>query len=186
MLSTERITPPRPLARLIKRAAQQDPNSEPGAAHDPPTAFDIDRWITAISHADLPALRTLATSDMTIESLAPRSPLHGTIRLEDFGELLTILSQQTDHTITLTITELTAQHDRIAIECHSTAQLADGSTINETHLAILYHRNGKAYHMRHHAESELIETIFGSLAPRRKPPTRPVATAKRTPTSVRR
>ena len=129
--------------------------------------FDVEEWIDALGRGDVGALREAATDDMIVETVASTSSLAGRRTFEEFSENLAVVSEMTKNGMEFEITELTAEGDRIALECVGRAELVDGSVFDELHFMILYLRDGKVYRVKKYAESGLVEAVFGSLVTRR-------------------
>ena len=129
--------------------------------------FDVESWIDALGRGDVDALRATATDDMVIETVGSSSLLAGRRSFEEFSENLEVLADLTKNGIECQITELIAEDDRIALEFLGRAELADGTVFEEVHFLVLYLRDCKVCRIKKYAESELVETIFGSLVRRR-------------------
>jgi ketosteroid isomerase-like protein len=129
--------------------------------------FDVEEWIDALGRADFRALRAAATDDMVVETVGSTSALAGSRTFEEFSENLAVVSEMTKNGLDCTITELTAEGDRIALEFVGKAELVDGTVFDEVHFMVLYLRDGKIYRLKKYAESGLVEAVFGSLVQRR-------------------
>lgn len=129
--------------------------------------FDVQAWVDAIGRADLGALRAAATDDMVVETVGTSTLLAGQRTFDEFSESVAVLADLTKNGLECEITELIADGDRIAVEFIGRAELADGTTFDETHFVVLYLRDGRVCRVKKYAESELIEAVFGPLVRRR-------------------
>jgi len=129
-------------------------------------SFDLQEWLDALSRADTDALRATATEDMIVETVGS-SALAGRRTFSEFSENLAVIAEITQRNLAFSITEVTVEDNRMAVEFTGRAKLPDGTVFDEVHFVILYLRDGKIYRVKKYAESELVESVFGSLARRR-------------------
>lgn len=136
-------------------------------SRDPDSASVVRRYVAAVEAGDQQGIRELFAQDATWTLAAGDLPISGTWRgrdtiLEEF--LATALSHYQPGSVSLEITGLIADGDRVALQWTSRARTRDGDAYQNDCIGVFTIRAGKI-----HAVREYMDTLYAAAAFSRAP-----------------
>lgn len=123
-------------------------------------------WFAAVNRGDEDAIRDMTTEDFGFMTKArqPEWLLYHWTR-EEFAKVPSTMSQLMVSPIQLTILDITAEGDRVAVEAETDMQMLSGKRYNNAYHFVFKLRDGKFYEVREYSCSHLAQSCFGAVVP---------------------
>lgn len=123
-------------------------------------------WIEAVNAGREDKIRDLTTEDFrfTCKAVQPEWLRYHWDR-EEFAKVPSTMSQVLVAPIQLTIVDMTAEGDRVAVEATSDCRMLNGKRYNNAYHFLFKLRDGKFYEAFEYSCSHLAQSCFGAVTP---------------------
>lgn len=122
-------------------------------------------FVTALGKGDVPGIATVISQD--IEAIATGTCLlSGTRNHADICAAAGLLGLMTKGGIEFKILAVTAEEDRVAVECEGHSTLVTGQPYNNQYHFLFFIRDGKIVRVKEYFDTLLTENLLGPLVPK--------------------
>jgi ketosteroid isomerase-like protein len=125
--------------------------------------FDIAAWVDALNQGDIVSLRASLTEDFVFETLGARSTLVGERTGSEFLELVELVAGLTLGGMGFSVSELTADDERVAVELTGRAELVGGAIVDDVHFMMVYLRGERIERIKAYSDAEIVDAVLGGL-----------------------
>ncbi len=134
-------------------------------------------WFAAVNVGDEAAILAMTTADFSFLTMArgPERLLYNWDR-EQFSKVPSSMSQVLVSPIQLTVIDMTAEGDRVAVEAETDSMMLSGKRYNNGYHFVFKLRDGKFFEVREYSCSFLAQSCFDAVEPTNPDATR-MATA---------
>lgn len=123
-------------------------------------------WFDAINEGKEDVILGLTTEDFQFKAMArqPEWLLYNWNRNE-FAKVPSTMSRLMAAPIRLSIVDMTAEGDRVAVEAETDSRMLNGKRYNNAYHFVFKLRDGKFYEVREYSCSYLAQSCFGAVVP---------------------
>lgn len=123
-------------------------------------------WFDAVNRGDEDFILALTTDDFQFKTMArqPEWLLYNWNR-EEFAKVPSTMSQLMTSPIRLSIIDMTAEGDRVAVEAETDSEMLNGKRYNNAYHFVFKLRDGKFHEVREYSCSHLAQSCFGGVEP---------------------
>lgn len=123
-------------------------------------------WFDAVNRGDEAAILATTAEEFNFMTMArqPEWLLYNWNR-EQFSKVPTTMSTVLKSPIQLTVLEMTAEGDRVAVEAETDMEMLNGSRYNNAYHFVFKLRDGKFTEVREYSCSFLAQSCFGAVEP---------------------
>jgi ketosteroid isomerase-like protein len=123
-------------------------------------------WFDAVNRGDEDFILGLTTDDFQFKAMArqPEWMLYNWNR-DEFVKVPSTMSKLMTSPIRLSIVDMTAEGDRVAVEAETDSQMLNGKRYNNGYHFVFKLRDGKFYEVREYSCSHLAQSCFGAVEP---------------------
>ena len=120
------------------------------------------RWIDAISAGDTDAFRATMAEDVDHEVMGT-CLMSGKRNREELCDAINLVHSMTNGGLTMTVTNVTAEDDRVSVEAHGSAELVNGGRYDNDYHLFFQVRDGEIVAVREYLCTKLVEDTIGPL-----------------------
>lgn len=123
-------------------------------------------WFAAVNRGDEAAILDMTSEDFGFRAMArqPEWMLYNWNR-DEFAKVPSTMSALMKSPIQLSIVDMTAEGDRVAVEAQTDSEMLNGKRYNNAYHFVFKLRDGKFTEVREYSCSHLAQSCFGAVEP---------------------